>query len=235
MSRGLLFGGADSLNQDLVRQYVVRIPEVIVRIKQAQKVLDENGCHADLLNILNADPIQFKSALNYRGLLSTLIQIGLFDRFKRTQAFPDYFIAQANGEAACRVCAKINTVEDIVTEQLRNTKDREEGKSQIPINELPVLTRGVTNSQFHIFKKNVETGNYQYLNEEKFEIQSVLEYLHDEHQLTQLVVVGPGESISEQLEESFLRERIQVMESIEMDPLLSWFWQDIRRSEIAIA
>jgi hypothetical protein len=46
---------------------------------------------------------------------------------------------------------------------------------------------------------------------------------------------GPGNLLFSNLEGDLRLADIQVLESIDLDPMLSWFWQGLRHRELALA
>jgi hypothetical protein len=232
MSRGVFFGGAQALDDDLVRGSVMRIPEVLVRLREAQGILDRQGASLDLCSIMAADNRDFQNFLKYRGLLSFVVQVGLFDRYRKTQPLPAAFIGQANGEMAARFTSGQKTFAEVVELSMIETKEA----VAIPgaLVGMPMLARGVTNSRIHVLIKG---ANSEYMDDgqEHYQVEPTLDKLIENQNLSQLILIGPGMISLVGTSEAFLRERLEVLESIDLDPLLGWFWTDIRRMSTATA
>ena len=234
MSKAILFGGASSIDNELVRRSVIRIPEVSLRLRQAQEILDEclraRGESIDILNILSADDESFKNHLDYRGLLAFVIQVGLYDRYLRLAEESRFFISESNGQMAAEVCARSKTLAEVIEGLLQKEMDQPRNE-----NAVPQLTKGVTNKGYAFYEMNEEDDTFQSTNLEIYDLGEALEIVNERYGIEELVIIGPGDTITEPISQHMVRDRMRMSESIELDPLLSWFWSDIRRAQVAIA
>ena len=115
----VVFSGRNGLDFNELRTSVLRIPEVTIRIRQAQSILDTLELpKVDLFNVISADDDHFFRNIKLKSLAAAVVQIGLFDRYVKTQRRPDFMIGNSNGDAAMMVCAGLLTFEDLV----RNSK-----------------------------------------------------------------------------------------------------------------
>jgi len=235
MSRAILFGGANSIDNEIIRRSVVRIPEVSLRIRQAQKVVDELGIVMDLHNLLSADDASFGRYLDYRGLLSSVIQVGLYDRYLRLSPESDYFISESNGQLAAEVCSHISSIQDVIEKRLKANEEAEEAQGPALGGAVPLLTKGVTNQGYTLFEKNEDSEGFNTNSLDIFDLGEALEVLNERYGIDELVIIGPGDTITESISQHLVRDRIRMSESIELDPLLTWFWSEIRRANVAIA
>ncbi len=101
-----LFNGRDELAEYQVRQDLLRIPEVGIYIKQAQKIVDHTAMsELDLFTLLQSEKNPF---LVHEPLAHTLllaVQVGLFERFSRKVGGPDVIMPQGDSFFASLVCS----------------------------------------------------------------------------------------------------------------------------------
>ncbi|MCB0393194.1 MAG: hypothetical protein KDD25_01470 [Bdellovibrionales bacterium] len=227
MSRGIFFGGAQSLDNDLVRKCVIRIPEVTIRLREAQKIMDQSEEYVDLMSLMNSENRDFQNFLKYRGALAAAVQTGLYDRYRKTQAEPAIFLGHANGKFAAGQCCGAESFEAMILESIKPSTP---SAPVIQGLEMPILSRGATNARVHSFEVSDGEGFCE-SPQECYDVVSMIEKLADEKGLTQLIIIGPGLDAIGELIDHPVRERVQMLETIEMDPLLGWFWSDIKRLE----
>src|SRR5262249_41441676 len=98
--------------------------------------------------------------------------------------------------------------------------------------ELPILA-GVQLAEYGVFRRDDTTGKYKNQNCEARDAGKLVTDLIERLGVRRIVVVGPG-STSRLLDESGLDLAScdeQIIESIEADPLLSWFWEAEKRTD----
>ena len=54
-------------------------------------------------------------------------------------------------------------------------------------------------------------------------------------ELRSLIMVGPGNSVFGKRILDLTDAEVQVLESIDLDPMLSWFWSNVSENRLAIA
>ena len=101
------------------------------------------------------------------------------------------------------------------------------------IGDLPILA-GVQLAEHAVFLRNAE-GVYERQASEVREVEKMLVDLVDAHEVNKFVMVGPGNSISGKKVLDLTARDVQVLESIDLDPMLSWFWSNLRENRLAIA
>lgn len=112
---GVIFAGRSGLDFLELRLGVVRIPEVSRRIREAQNLLDQTEYERiDLFNAIVADDDAFNRNIKMKSLLAAIVQVGLYDRYRRTQKQPDVLIGNSNGDSALMVCVGQMRFEDLV-------------------------------------------------------------------------------------------------------------------------
>lgn len=115
-STGVVFAGRNGLDFLELRLGAVRIPEVSLRIREAQRLLD--GMEAERIDLLGAtvsEDESFFRNIKVKSLLAAIVQVGLYDRLVKSQRAPDVLIGNSNGDSALLVCAGQMTFEQMIT------------------------------------------------------------------------------------------------------------------------
>jgi hypothetical protein len=114
-STGVVFAGRNGLDFLELRLGTVRIPEVSLRLREAQRILDGLDVERiDLLSAIVTDDESFFRNIKIKSLLAAIVQVGLYDRLLRSQRAPDVLIGSSNGDSALLVCAGQMTFEAMV-------------------------------------------------------------------------------------------------------------------------
>ncbi|MCB0392554.1 MAG: hypothetical protein KDD58_14795 [Bdellovibrionales bacterium] len=226
MKEVIIFNDHSSLNFHEIRDNIIRIPEVSMRIREAQSVWDALGeSDFSFYNFLMAEDQTFLSNIKTKNLVSSIVQIGLYDRYVRQFGRPEYVIGTTNGDSPLHVCLGLTHFEDMIL-------DSQVARPVIPIpilNNNQTFLTGVSLAETGVFKHNSETGKYVRIEEEKNDISKIISYLIEDCQVKKLVNIGPGSSSLEPLQPDLLLKDIQIVESIDTDPMLSWFWTEMRK------
>jgi hypothetical protein len=77
----VVFSGRNGLDFNDLRMGALRIPEVSLRLREAQAILDQNGIEIDLLNVITSDDEYFFRNIKLKSLMAAVVQVGLFDRY----------------------------------------------------------------------------------------------------------------------------------------------------------
>ncbi len=244
ISNALVFSGRNGLDFIDLRTSVLRIPEVTIRIRQAQSVLDTLDLpKVDLFNVISSDDETFFRNIKLKSLAAAVVQIGLFDRYVKNQRRPDFMIGNSNGDSAMLVCAGLMTFEEMV----RNSQAVETLKPQnvIPLGapaaiELVVqaapLLSGLSLTEFRAIEA-VQTENgltYATSGEGAMDLKKVVSNLFSERSVERFINLGPAAAVMTS-EYKAISEDIEAIDSIELDPMLGWFWSGVRTSPSALA
>lgn len=236
MREALVFNGASNLDFQEIRSNVIRIPEVVSRIREAQKIWDQKAqMPLDLANFLSADDAVFLNNIRLKGFATAVVQVGLLDRFLRNHRLPDYLVGASNGDSALKVAAGLISFEEMVSQSpaLTNLASRQvKGSSQSPSLELPVLT-GIQLVEYSVFKRT-ETG-VEAVPAESRDMEKMVVELVERLDVERLIMVGPGHAIFGRKMRELTDREVQVLESIDADPLLSWFWGELKENRVAVA
>lgn len=244
ISKAVVFSGRNGLDFNELRMSVLRIPEVTIRIRQAQAVLDTLDCpKVDFFNVISSDDETFFRNIKLKSLAAAVVQIGLFDRYVKNQRRPDFMIGNSNGDAAMLVCAGLMSFEDMVRGS--QAVDTLKPQNVIPLGapattELVVqaapLLAGLSLTEFRALEAvQTETGlTYQATGEGAMDIKKIVATLHAERSVERFINLGPAAAVRG-ADYKAISEDIESMDSIELDPMLGWFWASIRQtSSLAI-
>jgi hypothetical protein len=237
MRDALVFNGASNLDFQDIRSNVIRIPEVVIRIREAQEIWDTlAGTSLDLANFVASEDLVFLSNIKLKGFATAVVQVGLLDRYLKTHKLPEFVLGAVNGDSPLQVALGKKTFIDMVAQSPALG-----GAAVRPLaptggtggGDLPVLA-GVQLAEYGIYQRG-EDGAYKPVKSDSLEAERMIVELVDEHEVRKLVMVGPGNCIFGRRIMDLTARDVQVLESIDLDPMLSWFWSNLRENRLAIA
>ncbi|NJM10153.1 MAG: hypothetical protein HC883_04560 [Bdellovibrionaceae bacterium] len=233
MRDALVFNGASNLDFQDIRTNVIRIPEVVMRIREAQSIWDKiSQMPLDLANFIGSEDGVFLSHIKLKSFATAVVQVGLLDRYLKSHKMPEFVVGAINGDSPMKVAMGHMSFFGLVSESLAvNT-----AKPRTPVAnalDLPILA-GVQLVEYAVFCRNAE-GEYLRQNSEVREVERMIVELVDQHDVNRLVMVGPGSSVSGKKILDLTSRDVQVLESIDLDPMLSWFWSNLKENRLAIA
>ena len=236
MSDAVVFQGLNALDFEEIRASVVRIPEVTRRIMEAQRIWDSSeASHFDFFNFIASEDRVFMSNIRLKSLAAAVVQVGLYERFLRYHKPPQIIVGNANGDSALKVAAGILTFEEMVSQSAALKLTRPVAPLQLA--DAPVLS-GISLTEYGAYRSAKDDNGESVMDEisvDKIDPAKIIATLVEEHDVRSFTNVGPGNLLYPQLEEDLKMADIQVVESIEMDPMLSWFWTGMRSRDLAIA
>jgi len=228
----VVFAGRNALDSSELRTNIVRIPEVTIRIRQAQKILESMSQeNVDLLGVLAADDETFFKNLKQKSLLAAIVQVGLFDRFSRTQRRPDFLVGTSNGDSALKVCAGHMSFEDMVRATVEEVKPS--NVVELSVVQAAPLLSGVSLTEFGAVELSNTEGIGPVYGEVKagaMELKTVLSTLHNDFRVDRFINIGPTSALTGSDFKTLGSEDVESVDSIEMDPMLTWFWRGIAQS-----
>jgi hypothetical protein len=154
------------------------------------------------------------------------------DRYLKTHALPEYILGAVNGDSPMQVALGKKSFVEMVSQSpaLGGATVR----PLAPVNmELPLLA-GVQLAEYGIFKRE-ESGEYMSVKSDTREAEKMIVEMVDTHDVRKLVMVGPGNCIFGKRIMDLTSRDVQVLESIDLDPMLSWFWTNLKENRLAIA
>lgn len=224
MKSVVVFAGRNGVDFSEVRTSVLRIPEVSIKIRQAQKVIDQMGLEQiDLLAIANSDDAILNNHLSVKTILSSLVQLALFERSLRSQRKPNYILASAS-EPSVIDLIKGESISSFVQRALsveaEQTSDDQSNVVQLNPEENFVACELQTS----------EVGSIRSINEvlRGSEAKKLFTELIEKMNVTKFVNIGPSNALASSNDEAL--ESVTVIDSIEADPILNWFWAGLRPS-----
>jgi len=227
MNKSIIFSGLHSLDFSDIRHNVIRIPEVIAKIKQASELsnsLGENACFKeDFFTTLASDNATYSKNIKLKSTLNCIVQLGLYDRYVNKFKAPNFLLGDINGDSALNIVIGRKSFQSLFEIDGSNINTQ----SPISLISEPLLS-GVTMSLHQSFKltdeKFVETG------EAKKELGLLVKELIEEHKVRQVIDIGPGSGwVNAKTFDHSLYD-VQILESIDIDPMLSWFWPQIKNN-----
>lgn len=222
MKSAVLFANTGVLDFLELRTSIVRIPEVIAKLKEAQTFLDRAIKDApDLIQFITSDDQVFWSRKRIRQIAVGIVQLGLYERYVKRYGEAAHLLASDKEENPVQVLSgKMRLGEYVI-----NLAMREDDKAKVVnMEDQALLSKGISMPDFQLFQRDqegyfvlVEEGKKQALND-------LLMKLRDEKNTKQFVNIGPGQSISGSALSELVDKELNIMESIDLDPMLSWFW-----------
>lgn len=239
----LVFAGRNGLDQFDLRISVMRIPEVSLRVREAQAILDGLEIpKIDLFNvILSSDEYFFKN-LRLKSLLAAVVQVGLFDRYLKSQKRPEILVGNSNGDSAMAVAAgKMTFREMIENSQALATLRASDVVIPMVVHANPLLS-GLSLTEYQAMEyrpvnqseeapsADSEMGacGYQFMAAGSMDLKSLVVSLHQEQSVACFVNVGPSSALSAADYLLLGNGEIESLESFELDPMLGWFGANAR-------
>jgi hypothetical protein len=228
----VVFSGRNGLDFSELRAGVLRIPEVMGRIREAQKILDALGAvHVDLVNVISASDEYFFRNIKLKALAAAIVQVGLFDRLQKSQRRADYLIGISHGDSAMPVAAGQMTFEDLIKNSealntlVETTLERTVASAAEP---LPLLA-GISLHQYRAVVRSGDIGaTYAPVREGTLDLKKLISTLNEEFGVTRFITVGPASQLRALDYNQLGNDDIESLDSIELDPMLGWFWKTLR-------
>lgn len=247
MSDAIVFNGLNSLDFLEVRRNVCRIPEVISRIRQAQEYVEKNSTlDLDFLNFIGSEDKTFLNHIRHKSLAACIVQVGLHDRYLRYHKEPKFMIGNINGDSALRVACGALSFEAMIKMSAAFAESEGAGEPRggevvsLQAGSEPVLS-GFSLTEYAVFLRadGVEDSSpelqapYAKIEMDQLSVTKIVHTLVDEYALGQIVNIGPGNLLVARTGEDLVLDQIAILESIDLDPMLSWFWPELKASNVA--
>lgn len=237
----VVFSGRNGLDFNELRTGVLRIPDVTTRVREAQAILDTMDFpKIDLLNVISSDDDLFFKNIKLKSLASAIAQVGLFDRFLKTQRRPDFLVGNSNGDSAMLVAAGKITFEQLVTssQALDTLKPSEKitaaadpKVTSIAILPAPLLS-GISLTEYQAHQGAVGADGkieFHAVREGMMDLKRIIASLHHESGVNRFVNIGPASALRGSDYKALGTDEIETLDSIELDPMLGWFWRGMRQ------
>jgi hypothetical protein len=241
-----VFAGRNGLDFWDVRLGTLRIPEVVARVRQAQRILDEIADlpSLDLFCYIASGDDHFQRNIKLKSLAAAIVQVGLFDRFSRLGRRPNYLLGASNSDPAMMVCSGFLPFELLVRESqalqtLRPLSERPLAPG--PGEEAPVLA-GISLIEYQALEAQlVDGGGVEWTQVASgfMDFKKIAAKLQEDYEVTNFINIGPANGLlgcgQRPAPVAVSGLDLVVLDSIEMDPLLGWFWRDVRGQSWPIA
>lgn len=232
--KAVLFGKTGGLDNCEVRASLLRIPEVLTRVKKAQKVIDQTDCcQVDLINHLLSEDIDYHQQPELKELLASVVHLGLYDRFLAKGGTPRFFVAPSYSASPVYPCIGKTTFQGMIVESCYVRKKlMEQASGAIMVNGQPDKYEKYVSYSYE--EKSDELLVDQVLKPSE-SLTHILSTLVEKHGVTQFINIGPKEPLIRSIQTMEMSQDIHVLDSIEMDPMLSWFWSELKYIRECIA
>lgn len=227
----IVFGGNNSLDFAEVRFNVLRIPEVSLKINEAQNIWDKvSSASFSFQHFLNSEDNSFFNNINLKSLTLAVVQLGLYDRYVKNFRQPQVIVGDVENESAALVAASKMTLREMIERSQACCVMRPMAPLYIATTENLVL-KGHNLSRFQAYRKRDEGAalTYTTVSEPCMNLAEVIERAVDSGSVGKIIHVGPGMLDKSALQNVEMRD-IQILESIDLDPMLGWFWSGARRA-----
>jgi hypothetical protein len=237
----VVFAGRNALDQADIRLGVLRIPEVTQILREAQISFDKYSSQSfDLRAFLMADDREFLAQSKLKSLVATLVQIALFERWQKFHSKPNYLIGNSNHESALQFAAGRKNLDEIIRESsfvvksnpnFLQTTNFSSTNEAIDHQNLPILG-GANLVEYEISILNHSTQKYISIRQHEMDALRLFAYMADQLPIDQLVNVGPGCPLFSNYNKILAEKKIQVLDSIDLDPMLNWFWSSVKPADV---
>jgi hypothetical protein len=254
----VVFSGRNGLDFNELRTGALRIPEVTLRIREAQAILDGLESESegsvqriDLMATIAADDEHFFRNIKLKSLLSAVVQVGLFDRFLKTQRRPDIMVGNSNGDSAMRVCSGEMSLRDLVVSSQALDTLRKASDKVVPLHpnlhtglEAPLaagampLLSGLSLTEYTaigIQTRPDGSVTYSTLALSGMELRKLISSLHQDFEVSRFINIGPASTLRGSDYLALGLGEIESLDSIDLDPMLGWFWRSMRSQSVALA
>lgn len=214
----VLFSGRHSLNDELLRSSLIRIPEVLTEIKRAQKVLDQENIALDLFEQMSLPAEDFCRKLAARAALTVLVQVGMYNRWRKKGIQEIAHICREGYATPETLFNPDMTAEEFKKWILEVFAQGNVLAFRADISEIPFENF----AYFEGTKKQFSSNCLEVLLREAFKLKPA----------QRIISLDPGKAFLTPEIRTLLEENnVDVLDIFEVDPALSWFWpsQQARR------
>lgn len=230
MTDAVVFNGIHTLDFHEVRWNVVRIPEVSVRISEAQEIWDKEELSSfNFYNFLVSEDQVFQGNIKLKSLATAIVQVGLYDRYLRFFQRPKYLIGAGNGDSPLKVAAGLLSLEDLLKKS--RACEMERPSSLLQLADTPFLS-GMSLADYTLYVFSPQKNTFETLIDGNKDFNVVAREAIEEHRVQKFVNIGPGSLLINRNKDEYSMADIQILESIDIDPMLSWFWREVQQHEV---
>jgi hypothetical protein len=210
MNSVLVFAGRSALDHEALRWQVLRVPEVTQVLREAQHVVDVAGVSPkDIVSFMQTENKVYLSGGLWRELISQLVQIGLYRRYKKYYSSARFIIGESGPISALHVCAQVCSIADLIisfADQMNQQVEKEKSVEFLV---------GQTLESSRIFE--YKNGVYEMTAEGKDTL-GLMEMVAKDYLIHQVITFGTIRGI----ETALAANDLGSVDSVAMDPLLGW-------------
>ena len=96
---------------------VCRIPEVIQRIRQAQEILESTKLESGSAEFYWLRGQSLFEPNSKQKFAACIVQLGLYDRYRKFNSEPKFFVGNINGDSAVKVACGVLSFEEMLKKQ----------------------------------------------------------------------------------------------------------------------
>lgn len=234
MNTAVIFQGVNALDFEELRSNSLRIPEVLTRVKMAQKIWGDAGLSSfDFVNFIGSSNDTFFANVKLKSLASAIVQIGLYERYLKSNPEPKFLIGPKSGDSAMLYIAGKVTFPELILSS-KAALSCGQGFKMTPDKSRLASSVGV--SQIGLYALNTEATEIILKDDSKSAvgIENHIRHLVDEESVKKFINIGPGTN-GDQYRSKFEMEELSFMESVDCDPMLNWFWKSLNPLEFQVA
>lgn len=210
MNSVLVFTGRTAIDGVDFRWQLLRVPEVSKVLKEAQQAIDLCVPNAkDLVSFIQRDNGEYLSGGLWRELCAQLVQVGLYRRYEKNYSQSRFMIGDAGPLSAAPVCFGLMTVTELINafvEELAKQEQEAQSKDFLVGQKLETAK---------IYE--IKDGVLNVYSEGKGTM-ALLDVIIKDYLLDQVITLGSVASLGPA--DNLID--LGIVESVVMDPLLSW-------------
>lgn len=233
MKSCLVFSGQSSLDFCDVRMGIVRIPEVLTKLKELQENWDILF-KTSIFSVLNYTCIEdkiFHQNKGLKNLIKATIQAGLYERHLKSVHKHQYIVGPKNKDSALLIALGEMSVRDLVFSYF----EKEQAKKMPSSNSSTTQLMGESMTTYCAYKWSEEKLSYEEVEMEETSEKAVYTKLAEDENVKRYINIGPGNEGLYQWYSDMAQRDFQYVESIDIDPMLNWFWQSLKEVEAVVA
>ncbi len=235
MKSCLVFSGQSSLDFCDVRMSIVRIPEVLTKLKELQEnwdILFKDSIFS-VLNYTSIEDKIFHQNKDLKNLIKSAIQAGLYERHIKSVHKHQYIVGPKNKDSALQIALGTMSVRDLVFSYFEKEQDKKAPSAAA--SSLTTQLIGESMTIYCAYQWSEENLAFEEIEMEETSERAVYEKLAEDKGVRRYVNIGPGNEGLYQWYNEMAQRDFQYVESIDIDPMLSWFWQDLKEVELIAA
>lgn len=255
MSEVVVFSGIEVFQSLDARMNIIRIPQVMAALRQAELWIEDLGINdVSLTSFFLYEDRLFQRDDELRRLVCGVVQNALYTRYIRNRETPNWLLGPMESISILSVVSGSKSMQEWI--QSSPWTVRKMQAAGIKIDEMeasfgltaeglpheldwgrhalasvPMLSKGFVQAPIGVFKRGNEQA-FELTSDEHADFESAILELVDNHGAFRFTVIGPGCDIRLGIGSEGLKEMIEVIDSVDWDPLLTWVAPALRAASI---